>query len=203
MDSFSGEMIVLWMRNLSLHFVLIGRSSFMACNITGQRDPFSIRNAVRPPDPTYLQPQPSLLAPPSQSSALRSKARRRKYVSLSVCPLSLCLGVLTLGAVVLTLNATGCALLLVIWRARLTDWVNGPVQAERARDGGTCRAASSASVHAAHSGAYRRTVEPQNAAGVERDRHGVFWRDRGRGRRWEERREIGKSGQSAWVSEGV
>ncbi len=37
-------------------------------------------------------------------------------------------GRLTFGAVVLTLNATEFALLLVIWSVRLTDWVNGPAQ---------------------------------------------------------------------------
>ena len=63
-------------------------------------------------------------------------------------------------------------------------------------------AASSAFVRGACGGGwYARTVEPQDAAGVERDRHLMFWR-KGRAGRWERSGgEIGKSGQSAWVSD--
>lgn len=37
-DSLSGVITVLWMRNLSLHLVLRGGSSFIACSITGSFD---------------------------------------------------------------------------------------------------------------------------------------------------------------------
>lgn len=39
--SLSGVMIVLWMRNLSLHFVFSGGSSLSACSITATRSPVS------------------------------------------------------------------------------------------------------------------------------------------------------------------
>ena len=97
---------------------------------------------------------------------------------------------LTLGAVVLTLNATGCPLLLVICRARFTDWVNGPA-GETGRGGGTTESRSGINGEGAKGkegfrqrareeagGAGRRTVEPQDATGVERDGH--FGRGRGR-----------------------
>lgn len=39
---------------------------------------------------------------------------------------------ITFGAVVLTLNATGCAFLFEMCRARLTCWVRGPIGGEAA-----------------------------------------------------------------------
>lgn len=54
---------------------------------------------------------------------------------------------LTFGAVVLTLNATGCALLFVIWRERLTDWVNGPRNWESAERQNVSRAAREITQH--------------------------------------------------------
>lgn len=40
----------------------------------------------------------------------------------------LCINLLTLGAVVFTLNATGSELLFVIVRDRFTSWVKGPAK---------------------------------------------------------------------------
>lgn len=66
-------MSVLWMRNLSLHLVLSGGSSLIACNITvadaENRDAGEVRRWM-----THLGLQPSLPARLAQNWAVRSTA---------------------------------------------------------------------------------------------------------------------------------
>lgn len=80
--SFSGVMVVLWIRNLSLHLVANGGSSFMACSMTSS-PPQIVNKAVRDTwhvsakHTTHLEPQRSDQAPPDLNSVLHSTAKDR------------------------------------------------------------------------------------------------------------------------------
>ena len=77
--SFSGVMVVLWIRNLSLHFVANGGSSFMACSMTGS-PPHTVDAPVRDTwriwtnHATHLAPQRSDQAPPDPNLASHNTA---------------------------------------------------------------------------------------------------------------------------------
>jgi hypothetical protein len=115
--SFSEVMSVLWIKNLSLHLAAVGGSSFKGCSITAGQVSQS-RGEHRP---THQRRQHSPLALFCRSLAARNRATwssDSEYIPSRTTT--------TLGAVTLTLKATGWALLFVTAKLRLTVTVSGP-----------------------------------------------------------------------------
>jgi len=118
--SLSGVMIVLWMRNLSLHFMCFGGSSLRAWSITKsdewcwiESDYCCAQGLTRHID-TLSRVNPARV----WTDAVKLERYKRSSSHKKDIP--------TLGAVVLTLNATGCELLFVMVKERLTRVVSGP-----------------------------------------------------------------------------
>ncbi len=125
-DSFSGVTMVLWIKNLSLHFAERGGSSFIACSITWVIL-VSSRKAIwilKEGWGTHQILRQCLLVPPYPSLVGHSTATWTGLVNW--CGLGEIERRGTFGAVVLTLKATGEALWLAIVSVRLTTAVRGP-----------------------------------------------------------------------------